>query len=94
LIHEATYADEVLRKVGPAPQHSSAKCVAQFAHEAKIKNLVLTHFSPRYQEHEKGGLALSQVEAEAKMYYEGRLFLANDYERYTLDKAGVLTKVA
>jgi ribonuclease Z len=67
--------------------------VAQFANEAKIKNLVLTHFSPRYQEHEKGGLALSDVEAEARTYYDGRLFLANDYDRYALDKTGVLTKV-
>ena len=29
LVHEATYTDEVLQKVGPGPQHSSARMVAR-----------------------------------------------------------------
>jgi ribonuclease Z len=93
LIHEATYTDEILRKVGAGPQHSSAMRVAQFANNAKIKNLVLTHFSPRYQDQGKNGLALTEIEAEAKTYYSGRLFLANDFEHYVLDKNGTLSKV-
>jgi ribonuclease Z len=97
LIHEATYTDEVLSKVGPGPQHSSAKRVAQFASAAKIKNLVLTHFSPRYQDQtesdaSEGGLSLSDLEVEARAYYSGALFLANDFARYSLNKAGILSK--
>lgn len=97
LIHEATYTEDVLRKVGPAPQHSSAKRVAQFAREARIRNLVLTHFSPRYRDRDrkeeelsKDGLSLLDIEAEARAYYSGQLFLANDFERYCLSKDGVL----
>lgn len=95
LIHEATYTEEVLRKVGPAPQHSSAKRVAQFASEARIRNLVLTHFSPRYRDRKeeaqsKGELSLFDIEAEARGYYSGQLFLANDFERYCLNKDGAL----
>lgn len=92
LIHEATYTEDVLNKVGPGPQHSSAKRVAQFAADAGIDNLVLTHFSARYQEPDKSGLSLADVEAEARMYYRGRLFLANDFDRFMLNKAGVLSK--
>lgn len=95
LIHEATYTEEVLRKVGPAPQHSSAKRVAQFASKARIRNLVLTHFSPRYRDRKeetqsKGELSLFDVEAEARAHYSGQLFLANDFERYCLNKDGAL----
>jgi ribonuclease Z len=92
LIHEATYSEEALHKIGPDPQHSSAKAVARFANEAKIKNLVLTHFSPRYLSAKEGRQSLSNLEAEARTVYSGNLFLANDFDRYFLDKQGALTK--
>jgi ribonuclease Z len=91
LVHEATYTEEILSKIGPGPQHSSAKRVAQFAAGARIRNLVLTHFSPRYQE-QKGALSLSDIEAEARAVYAGNLFLANDLERYVLDRQGILAR--
>lgn len=92
LIHEATYTEDVLNRIGPGVQHSSAKKVAEFARDAKLKNLVLTHFSPRYQE-QNGGLSLSDIEAEARAVYKGNLYLANDLDRYVLDRTGTLTKV-
>lgn len=98
LIHEATYTEDVLKKVGPGPRHSSARNVAQFAHGAKIRNLVLTHFSPRYQDQDKekqeqkAGRSISEIEAEARAVYQGNLFLANDLERYVLDRHGLLRK--
>ncbi|MCW8978554.1 MAG: ribonuclease Z, partial [Marinobacter sp.] len=49
VIHEATYTQEVSDRVGPWPQHSSAAQVARFAEAAGVPNLVLTHFSSRYQ---------------------------------------------
>lgn len=91
LVHEASYTEDVLARIGPGPQHSSALRVAQFAADASIRNLVLTHFSPRYQD-QKGGPALADIEAEARTVYSGQLFLANDLERYVLDKEGVLAK--
>jgi ribonuclease Z len=97
LIHEATYTDAILQKVGPGPQHSSAGMVARFASAAKIPNLVLTHFSPRFLEpklEQKGGLTMADIEAEARGFYQGRLFLANDLERYVLDGSGVLRREA
>jgi ribonuclease Z len=92
LVHEATYTEEILNKIGPGPQHSSAKRVAQFANEANLKNLVLTHFSPRYQEQKGAKHSLQEIEAEARTEYKGNLFLANDLDRYFLDKHGVVKK--
>jgi len=91
LVHEATYTEEVLRKVGPAPMHSSALRVARMAAEAKLPNLVLTHFSPRYQDGE-GPLSMAALEAEARAAYGGNLFLARDLDRYALDRDGGLRR--
>ena len=89
LIHEATYTEEVLLKVGPGPMHSSALRVARMAARAGLPNLVLTHFSPRYQDGE-GPLSMGAVEAEARAAYDGNLFLACDFDRYMLDRDGLL----
>jgi len=89
LVHEATYTEEVLQKVGPGPMHSSALRVARMAQEAGLANLVLTHFSPRYQDGD-GPLTIGAVEAEAKSAYGGNLALARDFDRYELGKDGKL----
>lgn len=89
LVHEATYTDEVLRKVGPGPRHSSARMTASAAAAAGVPNLVLTHFSPRYQD--AGQPAIAEIEQEARAAYGGRLFLARDFARYLLDREGVLS---
>jgi ribonuclease Z len=91
LVHEATYTEEVLRKVGPAPMHSSALRVARMAEQARLPNLVLTHFSPRYQDGE-GPLSMAALEAEARAAYGGNLFLARDLDRYALDRDGGLRR--
>ena len=90
LVHEATYTQAVLDKVGPEPMHSAAAGVAEFAHSAGLPNLVLTHFSPRY--HSDQGMADLQAEASAR--YDGRLWLAKDLDRFELDVTGVLKKVS
>ncbi|WP_426343211.1 ribonuclease Z [Pseudoduganella sp. R-32] len=89
LVHEATYTEAVLQKVGPGPQHSSVRRTAHFAAQADVPNLVLTHFSPRYDSKE----GMAEVEAEARQHYSGRLFLASDFDTYELDD-GVLAKMA
>ncbi|WP_323144289.1 ribonuclease Z [Massilia phyllosphaerae] len=89
LIHEATYTEDVLHKVGPGPQHSSARMTAAAGQAAGVPNLVLTHFSPRYQD--SGPLTIGAVEAEARMAYGGHLFLARDFDRYLLDRDGRLS---
>ncbi len=91
LVHEATYTEAIRLKVGPGPQHSSAAMVARFAQEAGVPNLVLTHFSPRYQDRPgPGALGLEDIEHEARAHYQGTLALARDLDRYELGRDGVL----
>lgn len=90
LIHEATYTQAQLEKIGPEPQHSSALKVARFAQAAQLPHLILTHFSPRYQDAGSPGLSLSDLEAEARSAYDGQLHLAHDFDQFHLDKQGQL----
>ena len=86
LIHEATYTQDVADRVGPWPQHSSAQQVARFAQATKLPNLVLTHFSSRYQSAPGGTPHINQLAAEALQHYTGHLFLARDFDTYRLEK--------
>ena len=92
LIHEATYTEELAKKIGVSHQHSSAARVAQFAESVQLPSLVLTHFSARYQEKQGHSPSLDDLKNEAKTYYQGNLFLANDLEQFTLDRKGVLSR--
>ena len=89
LVHEATYTQEVLDKVGPGPMHSSARLLANAAQAAGVPNLVLTHLSPRHQ-NEEGMAALM---AETQAHYRGNAFLANDLDVFELDSAGNVTVI-
>ncbi|MFZ6744006.1 ribonuclease Z [Undibacterium sp. JH2W] len=93
LVHEATYTEEVAEKVGARVQHCSAAAVASFAATAGLPNLVLTHFSARYQADSEKSPFIGDIEAEARAHYQGNLFLAEDFARFHLDKAGVLNRL-
>ncbi|UOO91967.1 ribonuclease Z [Vitreoscilla stercoraria] len=84
LIHEATYTQEVADKVGSFPMHSSAKQVATFAQNTGLPNLILTHFSSRYATK----TLLQPLLQEAQQFYEGQVFLADDFQVYHLLKNG------
>ena len=88
LVHEATYTEAILQKVGPGPTHSSVQRVAQFAAVRGVPNLILTHFSARYDNPE----GMAELEAEARLHYQGQLFLAQDFASYELDADGVVRK--
>lgn len=89
LIHESTYLQTVLDKVGKGPMHSSAKMVAEFAEQQSLCNLILTHFSPRHQD-KAGQQAITE---EVCQFYKGHFYLANDFDEFTLNVAGQLLKV-
>lgn len=89
LVHEATYTEAILQKVGPGPTHSSVRRVARFAAERGLPNLILTHFSARYDNPE----GMAELDAEARRYYDGNLFLASDFDEYELGTDGVVSKV-
>jgi ribonuclease Z len=84
LVHEATFTQAVLDKVGPQWMHSSAQMIASFAESVGVPNLILTHLSARH--HKPDGLAALHQEAAA--HYHGALWIANDLDVFTLDAQG------
>lgn len=92
LVHEATYTHAIAEAGKADFGHSTAAQVATFAQEVGIPNLILTHFSARYQR-DRGqdrdrGLSIEEIRMEAAGIYEGALFLAEDYLRLTVRKDG------
>jgi ribonuclease Z len=94
LIHEATHTEEVAKKMGVGIGHSTAASVAAFAQSAGLPNLVLTHFSPRYQSGPGHSPSIDEIRTEAQRHYHGQLFLAEDFSRFRLSKSRQLSRVA
>lgn len=87
LVHEATFTEDVLAKVGPQYQHSTAAQVATAAERAGLPHLLLTHFSQRYRRHPASGEhSLDDIINEARAHYRGNLVLADDLAGYELTR--------
>ena len=92
LVHEATFGQADIDARGSFG-HSTAASVAEFAQEAGLPNLVLTHFSARYQHAPGRGACITELHDEAKARYQGTLFLAEDFLHLHLSKDGALRRV-
>ncbi|WP_333614607.1 ribonuclease Z [Psychrobacter sp.] len=98
LVHEATYTHEVLHKIQAKnpdfdPMHSSAQSVGQFAQENSVKNLILTHFSARYQSFDNphsDTTNMAHIRLDAQRAYQGNLWLAADFDQYMVNGAADL----
>ncbi len=93
LVHEATYTEAVANYARNDFGHSTAASVARFAQAVGLPNLVLTHFSARYQKHPGRGHSIEDLRAEANVLYSGQLLLAEDFMRLHLGKDGQLITV-
>nr|WP_216675392.1 ribonuclease Z [Brevibacillus sp. HB1.3] len=67
LVHEATYAHHD-KELATRSGHSTAREAAQIAKEAGVKELCLTHFSPRYED-EDGDFSMEDLLAEAQQIF-------------------------
>lgn len=94
LIHEATYSETVLARIGPQYQHSTPAQVARVAAEMALPNLCLTHFSQRFRRRPRPGEAgIAELEAEARQHYAGNLVMAADFDSYELRRDGRLVRL-
>ncbi|MGP9543451.1 ribonuclease Z [Psychrobacter sp. AOP7-B1-25] len=95
LVHEATYTHEVLTKIqgkNPEfdPMHSSAQLVAELVEKSGVNNLILTHFSARYQGFDNPNSKtpnMAYLRLDAESVYQGNLWLAADFDQYMVDGA-------
>lgn len=90
LVHEATFTQAVVERTGVTFGHSTAAAVARFAEAAGVRNLVLTHFSARYQNDPRRSPNIDNVRDEALAHYSGQLTLAQDLQRYHIGRDGCL----
>ena len=93
LVHEATFTQAVVERTGVTFGHSTAAAVARFAEAAGVRNLVLTHFSARYQSDPRRSPNIDNVRDEALAHYHGQLTLAQDLQRYHIGRDGCLVAV-
>ncbi len=87
LIHEATYTQATYDKLSLKLQHSTAKKVAIVCEEVKVPNLILTHISPRYRFNPiKTKESITLLAKEIEDNFSGEFFIANDFDKFYLDK--------
>lgn len=85
VVHEATFTEPVVASVGDDYGHSTAARVAKAAEATGVRNLILTHFSPRYG---GDGGGTDEVHDEARSHFSGGLHLANDFDRVVVSPDG------
>ncbi|MGF6392028.1 ribonuclease Z [Pseudomonas plecoglossicida] len=93
LVHEATFGQAVIERTGISFGHSCAAAVARFAETAGVRNLVLTHFSARYQSDPRRNPSIEDLRVEAQAHFSGHLTLARDLQRYHIGRDGCLLPV-
>ena len=92
LVHESTHTEEVRENLSWSSKHSTAKMVATAAQNAELKNLILTHFSPRFSLRDIEGLtSIGVLQKEAQENYQGNLFMARDFDIFHLDRKSELS---
>lgn len=97
VVHEATYTQAIADKIkmrgdGFDPKHSSAKQVATFANNVKLPNLILTHFSGRFQLFDNPNSNtpnMGHIRTEVEQCYQGNYWLANDFDVFEIDNLSV-----
>lgn len=92
LIHEATYTQEVYDKLPKKVLHTTARDLSLACAHHNVKNLIATHISARYSDGGKYGLEI--LYKELKSYYNGNVYIANDFDRFYLYRGGKLEKVS
>ena len=90
LVHECTYTQEVYDNLPTKFQHTTAKNLGFTAEKMSIKNLIANHINPRYNK--SSTMKVDMVYDEIKSNYNGKLFIANDFDVYYLSRERLINK--
>jgi ribonuclease Z len=91
LVHECTYTQEVYDNLPVKVLHTTAKELGTVVQEKRVKNLIASHINPRYNKNSTMGVEM--IYNEIKYNYDGRFFIANDFDVYHLDRNSVIEKL-
>jgi len=92
LIHEATYTESVYENLAQKVLHTTARDLAVACSHHSVRNLIVTHISARYNSN--GKLGLAPLYEEIGAHYHGRFYIANDFDRFHLERKGILRKLS
>ena len=90
LVHECTYIQEDYDHLQVKVLHTTAKELGAVVQKRCVKNLIASHINPRYNK--KGTVGVEVLCNEIKDSYKGRLFIADDFDVYRLDKNCIVEK--
>ncbi len=94
LVHEATFTEPVLEKVGPQYMHSTARMVGEAAEKGGVSHVILTHISGRYRKQSSDfALSVEALRSEAQSVFRGQVELAEDFGCWALDRDRKLTRM-
>ena len=82
LIHEATFSQQE-EDLAKRNFHSTTTIAAKVAKEAQVKQLILTHISPRYSSNNKLAITEGTLFAEAQCVFP-QIILAEDFMEYEI----------
>jgi len=82
LIHEATFSQKE-EDLAKRNFHSTTAIAAKIAKEAQVKQLILTHISPRYSSNDKLTITESDLLVEAQNVFPDTI-LADDFMEYEI----------
>jgi len=91
LVHECTYTQETYDNLPVKVLHTTAKDLGIAVQAKNIKNLIVNHINPRYNKNSTMGVEM--VYNEIKYSYEGKLFIANDFDVFSLCRGGIIEKL-
>jgi len=91
LVHECTYTQETYDNLPVKVLHTTAKDLGIAVQAKRVKNLIANHINPRYNKNSTMGVEM--IYNEIKRDYEGRLFIANDFDVYRLGRDRVVEKL-
>ena len=91
LVHECTYTQETYDNLPVKVLHTTAKDLGIAVQATHVKNLIANHINPRYNKNSTMGVEM--IYDEIKCAYEGKLFIANDFDVYHLGRDSVIEKL-
>ena len=91
LVHECTYTQEDYDHLHVKVLHTTAKELGTVAQKRDVKNLIASHINPRYNKNSSEGVEV--IYDEIAQYYKGRVFIADDFEVYSLGRDTIVKKL-
>ena len=83
LVHEATYISQDI-DLAKRGFHSTAADAAKLAREIQAENLILTHFSARYEPNDVKNPKIKDLIQEASNIFPGKVLAARDFMSYKI----------